>query len=230
MMTAAFLTRVQWRLIGLSLIIGLIFALFPQIDLTIARLFYLGEGHFVGENELVDVLRRIGYFTPASVLILSLVTWGLAKWKKNLTPAPSGRAVLFLCLSMALGPGLLVNLILKDHWHRPRPVQVVEFQGEMEFRPWYRLDGQCQVNCSFVSGETSSAFWMLAPALITPGPWQGPAMVGALVFGALVGLLRMALGGHFLSDVLLAATLTSLVVLTLYRLLYPRRDTPPPQS
>jgi membrane-associated phospholipid phosphatase len=55
-------------------------------------------------------------------------------------------------------------------------------------------------------------------------------MVGALVFGALVGILRMALGGHFLSDVLQAATLTSLVVLTLYRLLYPSRNTPPAQS
>ena len=221
-MTRPFLSKVMWLLIWLSLGIGLIFALFPHIDLETARLFYLGEGRFRGETELGDILRRIGYFTPALLLIMSIATWGLSKLKKNLTPAPSGRAVLFLCLSLALGPGLLTNVILKDHWHRPRPVQIQEFQGEMEFRPWYRLDGQCQVNCSFISGEGSSAFWMLAPALITPGPWQGPAIFGSILFGFIVSALRLALGGHFLSDVLFAGTLTCLLVLALYRLMYPK--------
>lgn len=226
-MTGSLLPKVIRLLIGLILIIGVIFAVFPQIDIETSRLFYLGEGRFSGETELGDIMRRIGYLTPAILLIMSMATWGLSKIKKNLSPTPSGRAVLFLCLSMALGPGLLSNVILKNHWHRPRPVQIQEFQGEMEFRPWYRLDGQCQVNCSFVSGEGSSAFWMLAPALVTPGPWQGPAVFGAVLFGGLVSALRLAFGGHFLSDALFAALLTSLVVLGLYRLFYPTRDNPP---
>ena len=45
----------------------------------------------------------------------------------------SGRAVLFLMATLALGPGLLVNVILKDHWGRPRPIDVTQFGGEQHF-------------------------------------------------------------------------------------------------
>ena len=44
-------------------------------------------------------------------------------------------ALIFLVATMALGPGLIVNLGLKDHAHRPRPVQYVDFGGADEFRP-----------------------------------------------------------------------------------------------
>ncbi len=141
---------------------------------------------------------------------------------------PSWRQVAFLTLAMALGPGLLVNIVLKDHWHRPRPVQTREFGGAAEFRPVWRMDGACAKNCSFVSGETSAAFWLVAPALLAPTPWQGPALAAALATGVLTGVLRMALGGHYLSDVLLAGLLTLLVVLVLRALLFARlRDGPP---
>jgi hypothetical protein len=36
---------------------------------------------------------------------------------------------LFILLSVILGPGLLVNLVFKDHWGRPRPRQVVALGG-----------------------------------------------------------------------------------------------------
>ena len=29
--------------------------------------------------------------------------------------------MIFLIATIAIGPGLIVNLGLKDHWHRPRP-------------------------------------------------------------------------------------------------------------
>jgi lipid A 4'-phosphatase len=132
---------------------------------------------------------------------------------------PSGRAVLFLAMSLALGPGLLVNLVLKEHSHRPRPVQTQEMGGKWEFRPWYRFDGQCERNCSFVSGEAASGFWTLAPALLTPPPVRPVAVAVALTFGAATGALRMAFGGHYLSDVLFAGLFTLLIILGLYRFL-----------
>jgi membrane-associated PAP2 superfamily phosphatase len=113
---------------------------------------------------------------------------------------------------MALGPGLLVNGILKDHSHRPRPVRVREFGGSAAFRPWYRFDGACARNCSFASGEVSGAFWTTAPAMLAP-PWiRGTAIVAALVFGTADSLLRLAFGGHFLSDALLAALFTLIII------------------
>ena len=66
--------------------------------------------------------------------------------------APSGREIAFLSITMALGPGLLVNLTLKDHTHRPRPAHLQAFGGKAEFRPFYMADGACAKNCSFPSG------------------------------------------------------------------------------
>ena len=116
------------------------------------------------------------------------------------------------CSNRAIGPGLVVNLGLKDHAHRPRPIQTSAFGGASEFRPWYRFDGACQKNCSFVSGEASEAFWMVAPALLAPPPWRGAAIGAALIFGAAASLLRMAFGGHYLSDVVLAALITLVII------------------
>ena len=45
--------------------------------------------------------------------------------------------MIFLIATIAIGPGLIVNLGFKDHWHRPRPVHTQEFGGPDEFRPWY---------------------------------------------------------------------------------------------
>ncbi len=106
---------------------------------------------------------------------------------------------------------------MKDHWHRPRPIQVVEFGGADPFRPYDRLDGLCVRNCSFVSGEGASSFWTVAPALLLPPPWRAVALLGALCFAAAAGTLRMAFGGHFLSDTLFAALFTWLVIAGCWR-------------
>ena len=123
----------------------------------------------------------------------------------------------FLLASLALGPGLLVNGVLKENSHRPRPEQTVEFGGPWRFRPYEDFDGECRRNCSFVSGEVAASAWTLAPALLAPPPFRVLAVGAALAFTAATGALRMSFGGHYLSDVLLAALFTFLIVLGLYR-------------
>ena len=85
---------------------------------------------------------------------------------------PDGRAIFFLLASLALGPGLLVNGVLKENSHRPRPEQTVEFGGPWRFRPFDEFDGECRRNCSFVSGEVATSAWTLAPALLAPPPFR----------------------------------------------------------
>ncbi|HZU89271.1 MAG TPA: phosphatase PAP2 family protein, partial [Stellaceae bacterium] len=63
-------------------------------------------------------------------------------------------------------------------------------------------------NCSFVCGHAALGFALVAFAFLLPsGPWRRRATAAALVFGALVGLDRIALGRHFLSDVVFAGLL-----------------------
>jgi membrane-associated phospholipid phosphatase len=138
--------------------------------------------------------------------------------------APSGRAVIFLIATLAIGPGLIVNLGLKDHWRRPRPYQTQEFSGPSPFKPWYETNGACIRNCSFVSGEAATGFWMVAPASVLPPPWRAPAIVAAFAFGVGASLLRMAFGGHYPSDVLLGGLITLIIVEVARRLLWPRGE------
>ena len=80
-------------------------------------------------------------------------------------------------------------------------------------------DGACEKNCAFASGEAAQGFWMVAPALLAPPPWRGAAIAGALAFGVAASTLRLAFGGHFLSDVLVGGLLALIVVLATYRVL-----------
>jgi membrane-associated PAP2 superfamily phosphatase len=197
-----------------------VFALWPGVDLTVAHFFY-DRGGFIGHDGLEQFGRDFFRVAPFVVLAAYVALYALRRAGVAVFWAPTGPGVIFLIATLAIGPGLIVNLGLKDHTHRPRPVHVVEFGGPDEFRPWYRFDGACKANCSFVSGEAASGFWMVAPALVAPPPWRAPAVAGALVFGAAASVLRMAFGGHFLSDVLLGGLISLLVVLVARRLVRP---------
>mgnify|MGYP001176977867 CR=1 FL=1 len=194
-----------------------VFAVFPGLDIEIARRFYLVEGSSFGarSDTALVLLRDIGFYLPIAVLGLTALAWLAGRRRRRLGAILTGRRVLFLGLSLALGPGLLVNGVLKEVSHRPRPIQVTEFGGPSEFRPWYAFDGGCSRNCSFVSGETAGATWLLAPASLLPTPWSALAISGAALFALAVALLRLAFGGHFASDAVGAALLTLAMLLAI---------------
>lgn len=214
-----------WLLAAAAIFALAFLASFPDLDLEAARLFQSSQSRFVARTKLGEFGRMVGYLVPFLTLAAFLIAYGGRRWLGwRLRFQPSGRDVLFVGLAMLIGPALIVNLGMKDHLHRPRPSQIVEFGGGREYRPFYRFDGSCPKNCSFPSGEASEAFWMLAPASLTPPPWRGAAMVGAVAFGATVSLLRMAFGGHFLSDVVVAALIMWGLLMALRRLHYPNDE------
>src|ERR1700735_2148289 len=198
-----------------------VFALWPELDLKGARYFYHGGGFF-GRNDFERFGRDFFRVTPFVVLAAYAAMWLANRLGGRLRWAPSGRAMIFLIATMIIGPGLIVNLGLKDHWHRPRPIQTQDFNGPDPFVPWYDDNGGCKKNCSFVSGESSTGFWMVAPASVLPPPWRGAAMAAAFVFGFGASLLRLAFGGHYLSDVLLAGPITLIVIEIVRRVIRPK--------
>jgi lipid A 4'-phosphatase len=208
-----------------------VFAIWPELDLMGARYFY-HQGGFFGRNDFERFGRDFFRVTPFVVLAVYAVLWAAKRLGAGLPWAPSGRAMIFLIATMAIGPGLIVNLGFKDHWHRPRPVQTQDFNGPNPFVPWYDDNGGCKMNCSFVSGEASTGFWMVAPASVLPLPWRAPAIVAAFAFGFGASLLRLAFGGHYLSDVMLGGLVTLIVIEVVRRLVWPRGTSEPaaPQS
>jgi lipid A 4'-phosphatase len=143
---------------------------------------------------------------PAAIALLGKIV------RPNNTTLMPPRHALLMLLTLALGPGLLANTILKDNWGRPRPIEVTEFGGPLKFLPWWDPHGACPKNCSFIAGEPSAAFWTLAPAALTPPHWRALAYGAALAFGAAIGLVRAGGGGHFFSDVVFAGVFMFLLI------------------
>ena len=214
------MNRVLLVYIVLAALTLAIFAIWPGLDLAGARYFY-HDGGFFGRDGFERLGRDFFRMTPFVVLAAYAALWLARHRGIRLGWAPSGRAVIFLIVTMAVGPGLIVNLGLKDHWHRPRPIQTQGFNGPSPFMPWYDDNGACKTNCSFVSGEAATGFWMVAPASVAPPPWRAPAIVAAFAFGFGAALLRLAFGGHYLSDVLIGGLVTLIVIEVIRRLIWP---------
>jgi len=204
---------------------GLLFGLYPQLELGIAQHFHA----YVDENRNAFAWR----VSPPLMLARDIGIWvitllvapavGAAVIKIVLPHSKmliAGRSIVFLIATLALGPGLLVNVVLKDHWGRPRPIDVTQFGGAQHYVTWWDPRGDCPGNCSFVSGDVAGAIWTMAPAALTPPPWRALAYGAALVFTAGMATIRVMAGGHFVSDVIFAGVFTFLIVWVMYALIY----------
>lgn len=208
--------------VSLWLLIGLVFGLYPELDLKLASLFY--DPH--AKTFPLRLNGEAGFLRDAAMWI----AWGFAlpsiaallvKFIRPDRPLlMSGRTIIFLLVTLTLSAGVLTNFTFKAYWGRPRPVVVTQFGGDQPFVPWWDPRGTCGRNCSFFSGEGATAFWTLAPAALAPPQWRPLAYAGATLFGAITGGLRMAFGGHFFTDVSIAGLVTFLVIWLAYALLY----------
>jgi membrane-associated phospholipid phosphatase len=129
------------------------------------------------------------------------------------------RRTCYLLAALAIGPGLVVNGILKSHWGRPRPIAVDEFGGDAPYQAVWRMSDWCQTNCSFVSGEASSSIWFVAALILVPARYRLAVGIPVVTYAVLLSANRIAFGGHFLSDVVLSWTISGLVFAALYRLM-----------
>ncbi len=131
------------------------------------------------------------------------------------------RSCLVVILSVALGPGLLVNGILKPCWGRPRPADITIMGGTENYRKVWMPGGplagksfpcgHCSMGFSLASG---AAFYPFHPALSVC------ALAAGIAYGILLGVTRVIQGGHFPTDVLWAGILVLILIATLYYLVF----------
>jgi lipid A 4'-phosphatase len=207
--------------LAVAAVAGLVFGLFPQLDIAISQFFIPpGDSGFAQAGATIDVLRAASKWMTTALVLPAFIAGAakliLPRWPM-LMPA---RPAIFLIATLALAPGLFANVFLKDHWGRSRPYAVAEFGGPEKFSAWWDPRGDCSGNCSFVSGEASGAFWTLAPAALAPPAWRPLAYGASIAFGAGVGIMRIAFGAHFFSDVVFAGVFTFLIIWAVHGLLY----------
>ncbi|MDR3087226.1 MAG: phosphatase PAP2 family protein [Azoarcus sp.] len=186
------------------LTLAVLFALWPQPDLAVSAFFYRTDIHaFVGRHSTVAL--AIYKFIPLlSTCVIGAVV--LAFIGSFFIRDRRGRAwrirTGFLAAALALGPGLVVDVVLKDYWGRARPSEVVEFGGQARFTPAFLPSDQG--GRSFVSGHASAGFFVAAFGFFGGSVARRRWTLIGLAFGGIVGFGRITQGGHFLSDVVFA--------------------------
>lgn len=208
--------------LGLAVITGLLFGIYPELDLKLAALFFdSASASFPLKQSGLAAFSRDAAMWIAWALALPALIAIVAKLLRPDRPMLiPGRPAVFLLVTILLSAVVLTNLTFKSYWGRPRPVMVTEFKGPWEFKPWWDPRGVCGRNCSFFSGEGATAFWAYAPAALTPPAWRPLAYVAATAFGVVTSVLRMAFGGHFFTDVAAAGLVSFVVIWLAYAWLY----------
>lgn len=222
-MTDPLFTRLHIAALTASLCVIVVFSAFPGLDLAISRAFTAETGGFravaVPAIGLLNAVIRRGLELLAFSCVLLTLAAALLRWR----PASGLRNWVFLSLVLVTGPGLIVNLLLKEYSGRARPANVLEFGGAQPFTPMLRVAENCSGNCSFSSGETALSSAVVFAVLVLFWPQlnrtgRGLSLAAGLGLVALTLLLRVSLGRHFASDVLFSVAVSAFVCLGLYRL------------
>ncbi len=214
-------------ILGLFVLFSAFYAAFPRFDLYVSHLFFTEGAGFTWSRGWLcltarDVYRGV-YILALVVSFYFVVSHHLADRRRSARPSEgrtARRAWLFLFLCLVIGPGVVANLVFKSHWGRARPVHLIEFSGaaQKHYTPPLQPANQCDgSSCSFVSGEASNMYALFfALSFLAAGATRRRLFVAGWIAGGTAGLVRMAQGGHFLSDVLFAGLFMWLTVALVY--------------
>jgi undecaprenyl-diphosphatase len=154
-----------------------------RLDGVVSHALYAGDSRAVALNDLLQVLTTPGLswfrfvvFLPVLILLLRRREWWTAAW-----------------LVTAIGLIGPLNTVLKNYFGRVRPD--------------FAQGGARLHDLSFPSGHSSGIATLVTVALVMAWPLMAAparhrALAAGIVLVLLVGLTRMWLGVHFLSDVL----------------------------
>lgn len=191
---------------------------FTALDVEVSRLFYSEsqQAFWFSRTFIGSVIYQFAPLPGVVVASFGLATFILGRWIEPLRPWR--RHGLLFALVVIIGPGLLINSMLKPHWNRPRPSQVLEFGGTAKYVPPAMVSDHENAK-SFPSGHASMGFVFMAPAFLLYRRRPRLAaffLVLGLLMGGGIGVCRIAEGGHFLSDVVWSGTIVYLTCLTVY--------------
>ena len=198
-------------------LLSAIFILFPQIDLYVSSLFFDGT-KFPFKRTWFEQL----FFHSVRPMIITFSVISVAIFvynffmKKNILNI-NAKVLLYLILTLSIAPGLIVNATLKDNWGRARPNEVINFGGTKEFTPAFIPTNQG--GYSFSSGHAAAAFSLMG-FVVLASKRRKMWMAIVLSYASAMSLVRIAAGGHFLSDTVTSFFIVYISTSILYMLIF----------
>lgn len=189
----------------IALVLAGAFIAMPSIDLFVSGLSFR-DGTWLLPREspwlypIYVGLPRLGQVLFMAIALL----WALSRFDRFGKFYAQRPVLTFLLAGIIIGPVLIVDVGLKDHSGRARPINVQAFGGAKQFTPAFIPADQCTHNCSFVSGHVVGTSFLMAFGWLGGSIQRRRWLVGSLVAATIVGIARIIPGGHFLSDVLFA--------------------------
>ena len=191
----------RWWLVC-TLLAVLLYLVFPRFDIWVTEFFYSPqEGFMANQWPWITTWHQSVGKVGRTLLVLALVLWPLAHWMKWVRIR---RSAMSFALVMILGLGLIVHTGFKDQWGRARPQEVVEFGGSSTYTSPLVPSQACPDNCSFVSGHAGTGYMLIGLGALSAARQRKRWLKVGWIAGSLLGLIRMAQGGHFFGDVLFA--------------------------
>ena len=198
------------------------------VDISGADLFYR-SGFYLNGNVLVQAVDTYmeyaicALFAAAAGLWLSqrirLPEFINRKFGALMQKFPvSNRQMLFLSVCF-FGWCIAMPYAFKMFFHRARPYQTNIFGGDCLFSGAF-VKSVCPAGDSFISGHTSFAMWLLAPALILPPRFRRAGIAVAIFIALSVASCRLSGGYHYFTDVYFAMLLCGAGICFTYRRLF----------
>ena len=187
-----------------------------QLDLRWTAPFYKsGQGWYLGRAQPWYALYKYGTLPGLVLAVGALFGFYFAYTRPRWMGLQ--RYFLLIALSIAIGPGLIVNSFFKEYWGRPRPKQTTVYGGQWEYRTVFSPGipgrgksfpcGHCTMGFAFLS---LTVFWKRSRLLA----WSG--WLAGLSLGGLLGMARIVAGAHFPTDVLWSLGIVTMVIVVLY--------------
>lgn len=196
----------------------LFFMFFPGFDIWVSAQFYDPVAGFDWNKDgLLEFLRKVMPYLIIGSFVFCVVLWVAGIWYERWFWGMTTHRAIYLMVSLIVGPGLIVESLLKPNWGRARPKDLTIFGGQADYTPPLWVANECQRNCSFVSGHAALAFWVSAYGFMLPAKWRALGISLGVAFGITMGWVRIIQGGHFFSDVVFAGIIVLGVNIMLYK-------------
>jgi lipid A 4'-phosphatase len=199
-------------------ILAVIFIIFSSgIDQFIARACYTESIKlFYGEQALW--CKIIYYSVPFITigLVLTPLIWLFMERNNSRKCKIITKFGIMTYLALILGPGLVVNVIFKDHWGRPRPYQVL--RDGKQYTPFWHPHFSENKDNSFPGGHASIGFFLGIPFLVLGR--RKTAIILSLTGGVLIGTVRVLQGGHYVSDIFFSGIFVWVIALIVIRIMH----------
>ena len=198
-------------ILSVLVLLAIFLTIGPSFDLFITSFFYKGNNQFFLQSYYtITVLFRDILLPIILIYILVLPIASKLTLIKKIFFNYSFllKDIIFIWIIFFINLIIVINLFFKTFWGRARPEDVLQLGGKFNFSPWYQISDACASNCSFVSGDAAVGFSIIILSFVTKNIKYTYL---SIIFGSLLGLIRIAEGGHFVSDIVFSAIIIYLL-------------------